>query len=245
MQHEIIKNSIIMKRFMKAIAAIMLTVVVVCAAGCNKNNEPNNGTYNGHEYVDLGLPSGTLWATNNVGAGMPEAYGYFFAWAETAPKTTYDWNTYRYCRDDSNQLTKYCNNVSYGYNGFTDNLTILQSDDDVATANWGDGWRIPTDNEWDELIAYCTQTWTTCNGVNGRLFIAPNGNSLFLPAAGCCDLSSLSSAGSYGGYWSSSLRTDYPGRAWYFYFYLNDFSLGSSYRYLGRSVRPVRSSAKK
>lgn len=77
-------------------------------------------------YVDLGLPSGTLWATCNVGADTPEGYGDYFAWGETQPKTTYNWSTYRYCNGDYVKLTKYCGNSSYGYNGFTDDLTVLQ-----------------------------------------------------------------------------------------------------------------------
>ena len=146
---------------------------------------------------------------------------------------------------DYNQLTKYCNRSAYGYNGFTDNLTILEAGDDPATANWGDGWRTPTYNEWDELLAYCTQTWTTRNGVNGRLFSAPNGNSLFLPAAGCRYDGSLHVAGSYGHYWSSSLLTRYPDYAWSFCFYSdNCYMYDYSRRYFGRSVRPVRSASK-
>ena len=197
-----------------------------------------------HTYVDLGLPSGTLWAISNVGAEMPEAYGYYFAWGETAPKTTYNWSTYRYCNGDYHQLTKYCSNASYGYNGFTDNLTILQAGDDAATVNWGDGWRTPTYDEWDELIAYCTQTWTTRNGVNGRLFTAPNGNSLFLPAAGHRYDGGLNGVGSYGDYWSSTLDTDNPYDAWYFYFDSGGYGMSYYGRYYGRSVRPVRSAGK-
>ena len=134
-------------------------------------------------------------------------------------------------------MTKYCNNSSYGYNGFTDNLTTLLPEDDAATANWGGNWRMPTEAEFEELYNNTTVTWTTQNGVNGRLFTAANGNSLFLPAAG-----SLYGAGSYGYYWSSSLDTDTPIGAWLLYFYSGDCSMNGSSRYYGRSVRPVRSS---
>ena len=78
-----------------------------------------------HEYVDLGLPSGTLWATYNVGADTPEEYGDYFAWGETQPKSNYDWSTYQYCNGSDHTLTKYCNDSSYGYNGFTDTLITL------------------------------------------------------------------------------------------------------------------------
>ena len=193
-------------------------------------------------YVDLGLPSGTLWATCNVGAGSPEEYGDYFAWGETQPKDTYNWSTYQYCMGSENTLTKYCTKSSCGYNGFTDNLTTLLLEDDAATANWGYEWRMPTQAEWQELYQNTTHTWTTQNGVNGRLFTATNGNSLFLPAAGYRRNSSLGDAGSYGHYWSSSLTTGYPGSSWFL-----DFSSGNCYmdrdydRYCGLSVRPVRS----
>ena len=101
-----------------------------------------SGTVNGHEYVDLGLPSGTLWATCNIGANTPEEYGDYFAWGETQTKDTYSWSTYQYANGtfwQDPQLTKYCTDANYGYNGFTDNLTTLQASDDPATANWGSG----------------------------------------------------------------------------------------------------------
>ena len=194
-----------------------------------------------HGYVDLGLPSGLLWASCNVGADNPEDYGDYFAWGETTPKDTYNWSTYQYCNGSNNTLTKYCNNSNYGYNGFTDNLTTLEPSDDAATANWGSGWRMPTKEEWQELYNNTTVTWTTQNGVNGRLFTAANGNSLFLPAAGYRGNSSLYSAGSFGVYWSSSLYTDNPSRAWSFYFGSGYTIMYSYDRNYGQSVRAVRS----
>ena len=196
----------------------------------------------GHAYVDLGLPSGLLWATCNVGADNPEDYGDYFAWGETQPKDTYNWSTYQYCMGSSTTLTKYCTNSINGYNGFTDNLTTLLPEDDAATANWGSDWRMPTREEWQELLNNTTVTWTTQNGVKGRLFTASNGNSLFLPASGYRYDSSLYVAGFYGYYWSSSLYTDYPGNAWYFYFDSNYCYMDYSDRLSGQSVRGVRSS---
>ena len=191
-------------------------------------------TYNGggtHEYVDLGLPSGLLWATCNVGATNPEDYGYYFAWGETQPKSDYSWSTYQY--GDGSTFTKYTG---------SDGLTTLLPEDDAATANWGSGWRMPTQAEWQELLNYTTHIWTTQNGVTGRLFTATNGNSLFLPAAGVRYGTSLGNAGTYGYYWSSSLTTDNPLNAW-----LLGFNSGSCYmdydlRIYGFTVRPVRSS---
>ena len=183
-----------------------------------------------HAYVDLGLPSGLLWATCNVGADTPEAYGDYFAWGETQPKDTYDWDTYLHF--NGSDLTKYTG---------SDGLTTLEPSDDAATANWGEGWRMPTKGEFEELYNNTTVTWTQQDGVNGRLFTATNGNSLFLPAAGYRDDSSLYLAGHSGYYWSSSLSTDNPGDAWYFYFYSGGYGMSSVItRNDGFTVRPVR-----
>ena len=183
-----------------------------------------------HEYVDLGLPSGLLWATRNVGANAPEEYGDYFAWGETQPKDVYSWDTYQYY--DGGNMTKYTG---------SDGLTILLPEDDAATANWGNGWRMPTKEEWEELYQNTTSTWTTQNGVNGRLFTAPNGNSLFLPAAGNRRYGDLEDVGYYGYYWSSSLSTAFPRRAWYIYFLPYDRSMSDGDRGCGPSVRAVRS----
>ena len=201
------------------------------------------GSGGDHDYVDLGLPSGLLWATCNVGADTPEDYGDYFAWGETQPKDYYHWSTYQYCNGSINTLTKYCNNSSYGYNGFTDDLTTLLPEDDAATANWGSDWRMPTKEEWQELYNNTTHTWTTQNGVNGRLFTASNGNSLFLPAAGYRNGSNLNYAGGGGDYSSSSLNTDGPYNAWVLRFYSDYYDMYDYYRDLGRSVRPVRSAS--
>ena len=205
-------------------------------------NQISFTTLDDYVYVDLGLPSGLLWATCNVGADNPEDYGEYFAWGETEPKDTYNWSTYQYCNGSYNTLTKYCNNSNYGYNGFTDNLTTLLPEDDAATANWGSNWRVPTKEEWQELYNNTTCTWTTQNSVNGRLFTAGNGNSLFLPAAGYRYNSGLSDAGSSGYYWSSSLDTDGPNGAWRFGFYSGNYGMYRSGRSCGFTVRPVCSS---
>ena len=95
----------------------------------------------GYEWVDLGLPSGTLWATCNVGANSPEEYGDYFAWGETQTKNVYNWGVYRLCGGSQNTMKKYCTNSSYG---MVDNLTALESEDDAATVNWGSEWQTPT-----------------------------------------------------------------------------------------------------
>jgi hypothetical protein len=194
-----------------------------------------------HGYVDLGLPSGTLWATCNVGAEYPEDYGDYFAWGETQPKNVYNWSTYQYCNGSYNTLTKYCTNSSYGYNGFTDNLTLLLPEDDAATANWGADWRMPTEGEWQELYDNTTTTWTTQDGVFGRLFTASNGNSIFLPAAGYRSGSSLNDG--TVDYWSNTLYQSTQSRAWEFYSVSDNSYMDDARRYLGLSVRAVRSAS--
>ena len=192
------------------------------------------------DWVNLGLPSGLLWATRNVGATSPEDYGDYFAWGETQPKEFYAWSTYRYTNDSYHQLTKYCDKSYYGNNGFTDNLTTLQSGDDVANVNWFGGARTPTKEEWKELIYHTTAQWTTRSGVNGLLLIGSNGNSLFLPAAGHRRGSSLYCAGSNGFYWSSSLNTTGgPNFAWDFCFHSIRQYMYNDSRYRGFPVRAV------
>ena len=203
---------------------------------------PDDGS-NGHEYVDLGLPSGLLWATCNVGADTPEEYGDYYAWGETTTKSDYSWSTYQHCNGSYNTLTKYCPNANYGNNGFVDNQITLFPEDDAATANWGGTWRMPTNAEWEELYNNTTWTWTTQNGVNGRLFTAANGNSLFLPAAGYRNYGSLNYAGGGGYYWSSSLSAGSPYDAWGLYFNSDNARMYSYYRDYGRPVRPVRSAS--
>ena len=235
----------------------MLMTAVFIAAGCSKPDEPNNGGDNNggnnndgngggtinHEYVDLGLPSGTLWATCNVGATTPEGYGDYFAWGETTPKTTYNWGTYKYGNGDEWQLTKYCNISYFGYNGYSDSLNILQSTDDAAFVNWSSDARMPTKEEWQELEGCCASVWTTQNNVSGRLFTGSNGNVVFMPAAGGYWGDEVSDDVWSGHYWSSSLYTvDDPAFAWDFHFSSGDAGVGCGSRSGGFSVRPVRSS---
>ena len=188
--------------------------------------------------VDLGLPSGTLWADRNVGADSPEDYGDYFAWGETEPKSTYNWSTYKWCSDSSKSMTKYCTDSSYGYNGFTDGKNTLDLSDDAAYVNMGSEWRMPTGLEFQELQNKCTWIWTTLSSVNGYQVTGPNGNSIFLPAAGSYFSSNLDDAGSKGGY-LSSLLDDFSIHTYLIFF-------GSGYkgsiggpRNIGRTVRAV------
>lgn len=210
-------------------------------------SEPT-GNMDGYGYVDLGLPSGLLWAYSNIGATNPEDYGNYYAWGETETKETYDWSTYRYCNGSETTLTKYCYDESYGNDGFTDTLTTLDADDDAATINWGSNWRMPTQTEMQELLQYSNKTWTTQNGVNGLLYTGPNGNSIFLPAAGYFDFINLLDDGNFGHYCSSSLHTDSPRAARDLTVSSGSYGIASNFasdRNCGRSVRPVCQSQKK
>lgn len=170
--------------------------------------------WSNQEYVDLNLPSGTLWATCNVGANLPEEYGNYYAWGETAVKS------------------EYLATVYY------DNPTILPKSADAATANWGNAWRMPTKDELDELINNCMAAYTTLNGVKGLLFTR-NDNSIFLPAAGNRAGSELFYAGTEGFYWSSSICTDSQNSACSLDFDSYDYETTFCSRNCGFTVRPV------
>ena len=189
------------------------------------------------EAIDLGLPSGVKWANMNVGAAKPEDYGGYYAWGETEEKDNYSWSTYKWCNGSYDTMTKYCTDSSYCT---VDNKTVLDPQDDVAHVKWGGSWRMPTKAEQDELRNNCTWTWTTQNGVNGYTVTGPNGNSIFLPAAGCRNGTGVYGRGSSGGFWSSSLYGYGSSDAYdlsfdsgnYDYWYYGD-------RCYGNSVRPV------
>ena len=230
----------------------MVCMAMALCVSCKKDNaEPNGGGTGGggntgggvtgdHEYVDLGLPSGLLWATCNVGADSPEDYGDYFAWGETETKDDYDWSTYKWCNGSGDNLTKY---NTYSNYGTVDNKTVLDLEDDASHVSWGGGWRTPTSAEWQELYDNTYNVWTTDGNVAGRKFISLKeaDKFIFLPAAGRRHGTSLNGAGSDGLYWSSSLYSSFPYGAYYVYFDSSDvFPRDSNYRDYGFTVRPVR-----
>ena len=178
------------------------------------------------EAIDLGLPSGTKWASWNVGATKPEEYGGYYAWGETEEKDYYDWSTYKYC--DGTKET--CHHIGDD---------IAGTEYDVAHVKWGGSWRMPTTAQQDELRENCTREWTQQNGVNGIRVTGPNGNSIFLPAAGYRWYDYLGSEGEYGYYWSSSFYPDDEGNAGDLGFGSDNWSWDGSLRYDGQSVRAV------
>ena len=195
--------------------------------------EENGGIINGHEYVDLGLPSGLKWATCNVGADSPEGYGNYYAWGETTTKSTYT---------EDNSLTYGLSISQLQSQGYIDGSGNLTPSHDAATANWGGSWRMPTKAELEELLDECTWTWTTQNGVNGHKVTGPNGNHIFLPAAGDRYGSSLIGDGDDGRYWSSTPRDfnyDYRFAYYLAFFYGGEYVSWDSRRLNGLPVRPI------
>jgi len=227
--------------FVTAVAegtAIITASVGNASATCTVTVNANTGTTNGHAWVDLGLTSGTLWATMNVGASAPEDYGDYYAWGEISTKSSYDWNNYKYCKGSNTTMTKYCTSSDYGT---VDNKTELEISDDVAYQKWGSSWRMPTFEQFEELVNECTGIWTTLNGINGYKFTSKvNSNSLFFPAEGYIAGTSLSHVSSLVSYWSRSLTTT---NYCYFaqnYFFSPEGTFVGGGRCYGRSIRPVR-----
>ncbi len=189
-----------------------------------------------HKAIDLGLPSGTKWATCSVGANSPEEYGCYYAWGETEEQSNYDWSTYIHCGGSNSTMTKYCNRINFGT---VDDKAVLDAEDDVARVKWGGDWRMPTKEEQDELRDNCTWEWTTLNDVAGYRVTGPNGNSIFLPAAGYRVGKDISEKGKNGYYWSSSLFATLCYNASALRFANTTNAWGSRLRYYGQPVRAV------
>ena len=203
-----------------------------------KKPEGNNKSINGHKFIDLGLPSGLLWAETNIGAETAADDGSYYAWGETTTKSDYSEDAYKYYNSATNTYTKY--NSTYG-------KTVLANGDDVAYVNWGSFCRMPTNAEFEELLNFdnCTWTWTSMKNSSGssvcgyRVTSNKNGNSIFLPASGHCYGTDLVDHSSDGHYWSSTLYTEDIGLAYSLGFFSSDcFTYGNS-RCCGHTVRPV------
>lgn len=187
------------------------------------------------QVVDLGLS--VKWSSCNVGADSPEECGAYYAWGETKKKENYSWESYDWCDGDARYMTKYCTHQFYGD---VDNIITLEQLDDIASMEWGEGWRMPTREEQDELLTSCVWKWAVYNGTYGYKVAGPNGNSIFLPATGYREGTKLYNLGTEGFYWSGSLDCDNNSNA--YYMVLNGESYGwgrSCDRSVGLCVRPV------
>ena len=230
-----------MKKVFFTIVIAVLGILVF--SGCSKDDDNDStGTENNSEtggskgqkpkdleVVDLGLPSGTKWANMNVGATKPEEYGGYYAWGETEEKDVYDWSTYIHC--DGSYGT--CHDLG---------KSICGTKYDVAHVKWGGNWQMPSAEQIEELLSLCKRHWTTLYDVAGCRFLGPNGNYIFLPAAGPHDFYDWNHGGKCGHYWSGTQGSDGAYYAYSLYFIsLNakDDGLWSNRRYNGFSVRPV------
>ncbi len=220
-----------------------------CSKTLTAKEKPTSGTLNGHDWVDLGLPSGLKWATCNVGATKPEDYGSYFAWGETKTKSIYTWENYKFRVAGNSDETAVFNKYNTASNrGSVDNKKNLDLSDDVARAYWGNSWRMPTVKEINELLEQCSWSWTSQGEKKGFTVLSrTNGNSIFLPAGGNRKGSDLENAGSHGLYWSSSLYIEEPCSAWILSFLHSEegrligetMIKGGGFRSFGFSVRPV------
>ncbi len=255
------KLDIIMKKFYLLLAIALPLVFISC--GDDKDEPVTPDT---HEHVDLGLPSGTLWATCNIGADSPEEYGDYFAWGETATKDTYEWRNYKWAHWEYDTISDHFYRVleetwyKYYYMKWTgdgyvtggDGKMELDPEDDAAYVKWGSNWRTPTMEQLQELVAKCEWQWTRRNGVNGYLVTGRNGNSIFLPAAGGCSID-IYNDGQFAYYWSRTLcsakkmaiEAADQGEAYILFF--NSFGKQEIWydsRYTGIPVRAVRATRK-
>ena len=219
----------------KLTTLLMASAIALTATSCGgdsddpeivDNDNPTTTTpttINGHKFVDLGLPSGTLWAETNIGASTPYEDGDYFAWAETKPKSRYS-----------------LDNQKSNVNKYKDGKTTLDAADDAATANWGSSCRMPTTTEMKELKDKCTWTWkSNYNGASGYLVKGSNGNSIFLPATGLRDEEDFVFHGTEGNYWSSQTLKIGKYGAEHLSFSNDDFDILYSNSYMGYTVRPV------
>ncbi|MBR5832400.1 MAG: DUF1566 domain-containing protein [Bacteroidales bacterium] len=222
-----------MKKTLRKLALLTVAMIVGFASceddfgpehdrGNNGGGDTGNvsGTIAGHDYVDLGLPSGLKWATCNVGASKPHNYGNYYAWGETTTKSSYT-------SDNSRTYGKSMGDISG------------KASYDAARVNWGSTWRMHTRAEMQELENNCTWTWTTQSGVNGMRVTGPNGNSIFLPAAGYCGGSSRNDVGEIGYYWSSTPDESGDYGAYRLNFDSGDHGVHWGDRDFGCTVRPV------
>ena len=237
---------------MLALAAVVMMMSVAFTA-CSSDDDDSKPNPDAVEYVDLGLPSGTKWATCNVGANKPEQSGNYYAWGEIKTKKTYNWSTYKWMQkgqNDSKFITKYTVPDEYydciWYNSIGtfigDNKNSLEDEDDAATAKLGKPWRTPTPEEFQELIDNCEWASIIVNGVKcyqGKSRI--NQETITLPAAGRRYDDGLQKDNNEALYWSNSIFSDESSSAIIFKFSTGSLpTISYNIRQFGLPVRPVR-----
>ena len=210
----------------KQLGVMMLAMIAMSSCG---GNGPTRGMEAGHEWVDLGLPSGTKWATCNIGAAAAEEAGDYFAWGDTMAKEEFIRNNC--CTHDKSPSEL----MEAGILDSTGNLT---KEYDAAHNIWGGEWRMPTKSELEELIRNCSPTWVTQNGVDGCLFTGKNGNTIFLPVTGFKDVTTVISAENFGHYRSSTMFED-EFRSYELSIAKRGRYVDYNYRMSGYAVRPV------
>ena len=228
------------------LAVLMAAATCFTLTSCDKDDDDKNEE-SSEQFVDLGLPSGTLWATCNVGATSPEESGDFFGWGETETKEVYNYPLYKWNSAAATPpvFSKYCTLESMGT---VDNLTELELEDDAAYVNMGTEWRMPSKEQIQELISTnnTKSEWKRVNGVYGRKFTSlVNGDTIFIPAVGHYAGGAISfNEGDIlsGLYWSRTLVEDNPETAWFLGFTSGSFGIASTggTRFLGRPIRAVR-----
>ena len=228
-----------MKSTLFSLFSLALTVSLTAMSLSASSDVPATGECNGHDWVDLGLS--VKWATCNLGAASPSQSGDYYAWGETALKKEYTWSTYKYCKangDNCDVFLKYNTEETYGE---IDNKTLLELTDDAARVNWGGSWRMPTKEEFEELIENCTVKWVDQGSIRGCFVTSKkNGNSIFFPAAGFFSGESAHYVRNIGFYWTSAFDPDDDYlQAWTLELNSSLFWVGKMDRFCGNPIRPV------
>ena len=232
-------------------AVVMMSVAFTACSSDDNDSKPNPDAF---EYVDLGLPSGTKWATCNVGANKPEQSGNYYAWGEIKTKKNYDWSTYKWMEkgkanwkninkytvpDKQTDAIWYSDQTISSFKG--DNKKILEDEDDVATVKLGKPWRTPTKDELQELISECNWAWINDNDKKGfEIKSRRNNNKIFMPVAGFRKDSEILSAGNVGFYMSKSIDTNNSSKCEYLNLNIVKSFISQESRCFGYLVRPVR-----
>ncbi|MBP5340358.1 MAG: Ig-like domain-containing protein [Prevotella sp.] len=240
-------------------AADILSIINIIKNNVSHNTDATGRLHEGVEAVDLGLPSGTLWANMNIGALTPEGYGLYFAWGETTGYTGYtsdgrlfDIPNYRWTAEGQTENKYYAKyQIEDGYteccwydadgNFIGDGKSVLDAEDDAAVVLWGGDWGMPTDGDIEELLTCTTSEWTIQNDVYGcRLTSKFNGKSIFMPAAGQRRYMTISNEGRRCEFWTKSINPYSSSDAVHLIFTQSMSTWGFSVRYIGKTIRPVQ-----